>query len=155
MTNTAHGYGIFRKLLLPLAVKVAVAFLATVAFIELTDWGTDAELSTSGGIAGLSTSAEIAGLMALSYILAALSVLIGTSLPNAGAKLLNVEDADELREMSAAVLQRRRNGCFRTGSAGPGAIRSGWLDCAADGGRLDYRTPRAGCGSFQTDGPPH
>ena len=94
MTTTAHRYGKFRKLLLPVAVGAAAGFLGAVAFLRLTDRGTDAGLSTSG---------EIAGLTALIYILAALSVLIGTSLPNAGAKLLNVEDADELREMKVQL----------------------------------------------------
>ncbi|MFK4002833.1 hypothetical protein [Qipengyuania sp. NPDC077563] len=94
MTSTTDSHGKVRKLLLPIAVGAVAGFLGALAFLRLTDRGTDA---------GLSTSAEIAGLTALIYILSALAVLIGTLLPNAGAKVLNVEDADELREMKVQL----------------------------------------------------
>jgi hypothetical protein len=53
------------------------------------------------GVDELPLSAEIAGLVAVIYILIATIVLTGALSPKLGAKLLNVEDADEVREMQA------------------------------------------------------
>lgn len=46
-------------------------------------------------------SAEIAGLVAVIYIFIATIVLAGSASPSIGSKILNVEDADEVREMQS------------------------------------------------------
>jgi hypothetical protein len=78
-----------RRLALPLAAGGVSGFLAAMAFLEF------AEFSTGEG---LGISREIAGLVGVIYILTGLVVALGAARPSVGAKLLNVEDADELRE---------------------------------------------------------
>lgn len=53
------------------------------------------------GLKDLPLSVEIAGLVAVVYILVSALMLAGTASPAVGAKLLNVEDADEVREMQS------------------------------------------------------
>lgn len=78
-----------RRLALPLAVGAISGAAATTAFMVLT-----------GGVGqvGLGLSREIAGLVGVLYMLMALGVGAGIANPNVGARFLNVEDADELRE---------------------------------------------------------
>lgn len=80
---------LLRRLALPLAAGGISGFLASLAFLNLTDFATDG---------GLGASREIAGLVGIIYILTGLVVALGAARPAVGAKLLNVEDADELRE---------------------------------------------------------
>ncbi|MAM37612.1 MAG: hypothetical protein CL949_03690 [Erythrobacter sp.] len=93
MTSAEHRNAKFKKLLVPIGVGAFTGFIAAMAFLRLTDRGS-----------GLSTSAEIAGLVGLIYIVAGLAVMGGALLPKAGAKLLNVEDADELRELKVQLI---------------------------------------------------
>ena len=79
----------WKKLLLPTGIGAVSGFLAAFAFLQFTD----SDVGT-----GLTGSEEIAGLVAIIYILTGLAVLVGVLSPNTGAKVLNVEDADELRE---------------------------------------------------------
>ncbi len=53
------------------------------------------------GLENLPLSAEIAALVAVIYIFIAAIVLAGSASPSLGAKILNVEDADEVREMQS------------------------------------------------------
>lgn len=53
------------------------------------------------GLDALPVSVEIAGLVAAIYILVAVVILIGSASPAFGSKILNVEDADEIREMKS------------------------------------------------------
>ena len=53
------------------------------------------------GLEGLPPSVTIAGMVAVIYILMSALVLAGSSSPGVGAKILNVEDADEVREMQS------------------------------------------------------
>lgn len=53
------------------------------------------------GLEDLPLSVEIAGLVAVTYIFVSALVLAGSLRPSIGAKILNVEDADEVREMQA------------------------------------------------------
>lgn len=80
---------LLRRLALPLSAGAISGFLASLAFLNLTDFAT---------ADGLGASREIAGLVGVIYILTGLVVALGAARPGVGAKLLNVEDADELRE---------------------------------------------------------
>lgn len=80
---------LLRRLALPLAVGGISGFVASMAFLKLTGM-------SSGD--GLGASRDIAGLVGVIYILVGLVVALGAAKPGVGAKLLNVEDADELRE---------------------------------------------------------
>lgn len=62
------------------------------------------KLVDSGALGVLDTSREIALLVALLYFVMGLAVGLGTLSPKAGARFLNVEDADELREMRQSLL---------------------------------------------------
>ena len=59
------------------------------------------DIAQARGLESLPLSVEIAGLVAVIYILIAAIVLVGASSPALGAKILNVEDADEVREMQS------------------------------------------------------
>ncbi|APE27038.1 hypothetical protein [Aurantiacibacter gangjinensis] len=61
-------------------------------------------LADSGVLGSLGASEEIALLVAMLYALTGASVLFGLVAPNAGARFLNVEDADELREQKPMLL---------------------------------------------------
>lgn len=56
------------------------------------------------GLEKLPLSVEIAGLVAVIYIFMAAAVLAGSASPSIGSKILNVEDADEVREMQSQFL---------------------------------------------------
>ena len=62
------------------------------------------DYAAARGLDELPLSAELAGLVAVVYILIATIVLAGAVSPMLGAKMLNVEDADEVREMQAQFL---------------------------------------------------
>lgn len=53
------------------------------------------------GLNDLPRSVEIAGLVAAVYILVAVVILLGSASPAFGTRILNVEDADEIREMQS------------------------------------------------------
>lgn len=80
---------LLRRLALPLTAGAVSGFLASLVFLKLTG------VSSADG---LGLSREIAGLVGVIYILTGLVVALGVVRPGVGAKLLNVEDAEELRE---------------------------------------------------------
>lgn len=80
---------LLQRLALPLATGGISGFLASLAFLNLT------EIASADG---LGVSRDIGGLVGVIYILIGLVVALGVVRPGVGAKLLNVEDADELRE---------------------------------------------------------
>lgn len=88
--------GAIRKLILPLFLGGVVGFAFALGVGQFSD---------GIGETGLSTSAEVATLIGGFYVLFSLFVGGGTLLPGAGAKVLNVEDADELREQRAVLMQ--------------------------------------------------
>lgn len=88
--------GTLRKLALPMFFGGITGFALAFGVGQLGD---------GLGETGLSTSAEIATLIGAFYMLLSVFVGGGTMMPSAGAKLLNVEDADELREQRALLLQ--------------------------------------------------
>ena len=89
MTTETKSRPMWQRLAVPLLGGAIAGGLASFAFLNF------AEL---GGTEGLGSSREIGGLVGVMYALPGLSVLIGALSPSAGAKFLNVEDADELRE---------------------------------------------------------
>lgn len=84
-----------KKIALPAGIGAVTGFV--VAF-GVSWFGEDI------GETGLSASAEIAVLIGALYLMMALFVGGGTLMPSAGAKLLNVEDADELKEQRSMLL---------------------------------------------------
>lgn len=78
-----------RKLLIPAAGGGVVGFAASMGMLQFID---------SPVVDGLSKSAAIAALVGVLYLLIGLLLIVGTASPQFGAKVLNVEDADELRE---------------------------------------------------------
>jgi hypothetical protein len=92
-TDTAAPNSKLKKLL----VQLASGLLAG----ALVGYGVGYMMGRFGaaqGIAELPVSVMVAGLTAAIYLLLAVMILIGTASPGFGAKFLNVEDAEELRE---------------------------------------------------------
>jgi len=87
--------GTMKKLVLPLALGGVVGFAIAFGIGRFGD---------GLGETGLSTSAEIAMVIGAFYVIMGMFVGGGTMLPGAGAKFLNVEDADELREQRSMLL---------------------------------------------------
>jgi hypothetical protein len=78
-----------RRLAVPVIVGAVSGFTATLLFLNLVD---------GEGAQSLGRSREIAGVVGILYLLTALGVGVGLARPGIGARFLNVEDADELRE---------------------------------------------------------
>lgn len=57
----------------------------------------------ANGLNDLPLSVEIAGMVAITYIIVALILLAGSMNPKLGAKLLNVEDEDEVHELRSKL----------------------------------------------------
>ena len=93
MTNTAHRHTTFKKLLLPMKVGGLCGVITVAVKSRLIDPSP-----------GFSASALFAGTVGVIYIITALAVLWGVFFPDAGAKFLNVEDAEELREKKAKLV---------------------------------------------------
>ena len=84
-----------RKLVIPALIGGVAGFSASFAMMRFID--TDA-------VGGLDGSATIAALVGVLYVVIAVGILIGTANPGLGARFLNVEDADELREQKQMLL---------------------------------------------------
>lgn len=78
-----------RKLLISGLFGGVAGFAASAALLRFV--GSDA-------VGGLDKSATIAALVAVLYLVIGLMVALGTANPALGARILNVEDAEELRE---------------------------------------------------------
>lgn len=83
-----------RKLAIPGLVGAVAGFLASMAMLRFID---------SRAVGGLDTSATIAALVAVLYGVIGLGMLLGTASPKLGARYLNVEDAEELREQKKVL----------------------------------------------------
>ncbi len=83
-----------RKVLIPAAVGGVAGFMASAAVTHFID---------SSGI-GLDDSAVVAALVGVLYALFGIGVGIGAANPTLGARFLNVEDADELREQRKVLV---------------------------------------------------
>lgn len=78
-----------RKLLIPLMVGGVAGFAASAGMMTFLE---------SEAIGGLDESATIACLVGVLYAVTGFGMMIGVASPQLGARFLNVEDADELRE---------------------------------------------------------
>lgn len=91
----APGRSLFRKLVIPMGTGMVVGGVS--AFFTLSS--IDALMASEPDL-----SIVAAAMIALLYLVIGLSVGLGTLSPGFGAHFLNVEDADELREMRRALL---------------------------------------------------
>lgn len=87
--KTPASSRVLRKVLMQAAVGAVVGFTASLALFRVLD---------SDAVGGLSDSAVIAALVGLLYTMTGLAMGVGIASPRIGARFLNVEDADELRE---------------------------------------------------------
>lgn len=95
-TETPRPVSKWRKVLLQFTVGMAAGGLVGYG---AGHWAGD--YAATRGLEDIPLSIEIAGMVAVIYVLVAALVLVGAASPAIGAKMLNVEDADEVREMKA------------------------------------------------------
>jgi hypothetical protein len=93
--QTSQTSRLVRKLVIPALIGGVAGFAASAGMMLFIN------SETVGGL-GLSTS--IAALVAVLYGVIALGILFGTANPALGARFLNVEDADELREQKRMMV---------------------------------------------------
>lgn len=84
-----------RKFVIPALIGGVAGFLASAGMMHFID---------SSAVGGLSASATIAAVVGALYCVIAVGILFGTANPALGARFLNVEDADELREQRRVLL---------------------------------------------------
>jgi len=84
-----------KKTIVALALGGVSGFLGALGLMKLIDTGVLGELGASR---------EIAALVALIYLLTAGAIAVGLVNPKAGARFLNVEDAEELDEQRGMLL---------------------------------------------------
>lgn len=94
-TDTPRSISWLRKLVIPGLAGAVAGFAASYVLFSTID----APL-----VGGLGTSETIAAVVGMLYGLIALAVLFGALNPQMGARFLNVEDADELREQRRALI---------------------------------------------------
>ncbi|MFO6445778.1 hypothetical protein ACLBKU_01415 [Erythrobacter sp. NE805] len=78
-----------RKLLIPGLIGAVAGFAASTGTLAFLD---------SGAVGGIGESATVAVLVGMLYALIGLGMGVGVANPRIGARFLNVEDEDELRE---------------------------------------------------------
>ena len=83
-----------RKMVLGLVLGGLAGFFGSLGLLQLID---------SGALGVLDRSREIAALVGALYVICGLMVGLGLLSPKMGAQVLNVEDADELREQAAVL----------------------------------------------------
>ena len=83
-----------RKLLIPALIGAVIGYAASAAMLTYID---------SAAVDGLSVSATIAAVVGVLYAVIGLTMVVGTASPQMGARFLNVEDADELREQKKVL----------------------------------------------------
>jgi hypothetical protein len=84
-----------RKLLIPGLIGGVAGFAASAAMMLYID---------SPAVGGLGLSATLAALVGVLYCVIGIGIVFGTASPGLGAKYLNVEDADELREQKTMLV---------------------------------------------------
>lgn len=85
-----------RKLLIPALLGGAAGGAASYAMLEYIE---------SPAVGGLNLSATLAALVAVLYCVIAVGVILGAANPKVGARFLNVQDADDLREQARVLLR--------------------------------------------------
>lgn len=83
-----------RKLLIPALIGGVIGYAASAAMLSYVD---------RAALDGLSVSAFIAAVVGVLYAVIGLIITVGTASPWLGARFLNVEDADELREQKKVL----------------------------------------------------
>lgn len=83
-----------RKLLIPASIGAVAGFAASAGMMRYID---------SAAVGGLNLSATIAALVGALYAVIGFGIAFGTASPSLGARFLNVEDADELREQKQVL----------------------------------------------------
>lgn len=83
-----------RKLLIPALIGGVAGFAASAGMMEFID---------SSAVGGLGVSATVAALVGMFYVVIGFGIAFGSASPQVGAKFLNVEDADELREQKKVL----------------------------------------------------
>ncbi|MFN4241338.1 MAG: hypothetical protein ACK4E5_11940 [Erythrobacter cryptus] len=94
-TDTPRPISWLRKLVIPGLAGAVAGFAASYVLFSTIDGPL---------VGGLGTSETIAAVVGMLYGLIALAVLFGALNPQMGARFLNVEDADELREQRRAFI---------------------------------------------------
>lgn len=84
-----------RKLVIPALIGGVAGVAASYAMLRYID---------SAAVGGLGLSATLAALVAVLYCVIAVGIMAGAANPRAGARFLNVEDADDLREQARVLL---------------------------------------------------
>lgn len=84
-----------RKLLIPALIGGVAGFAASAGMMRFIE---------STAVGGLGLSETLAALVAVLYCVIGFGIVIGTSSPGLGARFLNVEDADELREQKKMLV---------------------------------------------------
>ena len=84
-----------RKLLIPGLIGGVAGFAASAAMMRYID---------SPAVGGLGLSATLAALVGVLYCVIGIGIVFGAASPGLGAKFLNVEDADELREQKTMLI---------------------------------------------------
>lgn len=93
--QTSQSSRVMRKLVIPALIGGVAGFAASAGMMRFIE---------SDAVGGLDASASIAALVAVLYCVIALGILLGTANPGLGARFLNVEDADELREQKRMMI---------------------------------------------------
>ena len=83
-----------RKLLIPASIGAVAGFAASAGMMRYID---------SAAVGGLNLSATIAALVGVLYAVIGFGIAFGTASPSLGARFLNVEDVDELREQKQVL----------------------------------------------------
>lgn len=83
-----------RKMVLGMVLGGLAGFFGSLGLLQLID---------SGALGVLDRSREIAALVGALYVICGLMVGLGLLSPKMGAQVLNVEDAEELREQAAVL----------------------------------------------------
>lgn len=83
-----------RKLLIPALIGGVAGFAASAGMMRFIG---------SEAVGGLEKSATVAAIVAVLYLVIGLGVALGTASPALGARFLNVEDVDELREQQKVL----------------------------------------------------
>jgi hypothetical protein len=92
----SHRYPLWlRKLVIPALIGAAAGFAGSYVLLQVID---------SDAVGGLSTSRTLAALVGMLYVVIAFGIMLGTLNPKLGARFLNVEDADELREQKRMLM---------------------------------------------------
>jgi hypothetical protein len=84
-----------RKLVIPALIGGVAGLAASTALLRYID---------SSAVGGLSVSATLAALVAVLYCVISVGIIFGAANPRVGARFLNVQDADDLREQARVLL---------------------------------------------------